>query len=134
MTTDDQHADDLERWVEWEPNHPYTVLNRSGIYRYRHHYRTPDGEARVVLFGGRAPAHPIDVQPLDATQVAESEMAMVRHAAQRGEVILDKKQSVTLLAWDVTRPKAKIVKASGAVLTVNKDRLEIPPPQGDQST
>jgi hypothetical protein len=87
----------------------------------------------VALYGGKAPAHRVDADVLDLTVVSDNELAMIRHASSRGEVTLDNTKIVTLLAWDVTRPKAKITMASGAILTVNKDRLQLPqegkPPQ-----
>lgn len=126
MPDDEPTISEPERWVDWEPNLPYVVDRRVGIYRYRYHYRDSLGQVRICLFGGKPPAHAIDASPEDLTPVPQSEMAMVRHASMRKEVILDKTQPVTLLAWDVLRSKAKVIKASGAVLTVSKDRLQLP--------
>lgn len=127
------HITHLETWTAFPRNTPFVVKGHLGIYRYRYHFQPEVGEARVALYGGKAPAHRVDADVLDLTVVSDTELAMIRHASSRGEVTLDNTKIVTLLAWDVTRPKAKITMASGAILTVNKDRLQLPqegkPPQ-----
>ena len=129
--TDSERITHLRTWTEYSRNSPFVVSGHQGVYRYRYHYQPTDGQARVVLYGGKPPAHRIDVDVLDLAQVSEADMAMIKHASQRGKVLLDTTKTVTLLAWDVTRPKAKIVMASGAVLTVTKDRLQLP--QGEET-
>jgi|APGre2960657404_1045060.scaffolds.fasta_scaffold156150_1 hypothetical protein len=121
----------LRTWTESPRNTPFVVSGHQGVFRYRYHYQPVDGQARVVLYGGKPPAHRIDVDVLDLAEVSEADMAMIKHASKRGKVLLDTTKTVTLLAWDVTRPKAKIVMASGAVLTVIKDRLRLP--QGEET-
>lgn len=123
---DNTHITHLETWTAFPRNTPFVVKGHLGIYRYRYHFQPEVGEARVALYGGKAPAHRIDADVSELTVVSDDELAMIRHASSRGEVTLDKFKTVTLLAWDVTRPKAKIVMASGAVLTVDKDRLQLP--------
>jgi hypothetical protein len=128
--TDSDRITHLNTWTSFPRNAPFVVKGHQGVFRYRYHFQTEDGQTRVALYGGKPPAHRIDSDVLDLTAVTEVEMEMIRHASRRGEVTLDNKKTVSLLAWDVTRPKAKIVMASGAVLTVSKDRLQLP--QGEQ--
>lgn len=117
-------------WLEHQVNEPFAVVGKAGIYRYRYSIQDASGETTVVLFGGRRPAHTLEARPDSLRPVAPQDMEMVRIASQRGQLLLDTTITVTLLAWDVNRPKAKVIKASGAVLTVCKDRLQLP--QGDQ--
>ena len=112
-------------WMEFQLNDPFMVVDRTGIYRYRYTFVNDSGQTRIVVFGGRRPSHLLEIATDELQSIPPSDMEMVRLASQRGQVSLDSYIKVTLLAWDVNRSKAKIIKASGAVLTVNKDRLQL---------
>jgi hypothetical protein len=116
----------IATWTEFPRNSPFIVKGELGVFRYRYHFRLTDQSVRVALYGGKPPAHRIDADVLDLIAVSDFEMQMIKRASARKEVTLDNIKTVTLFAWDVTRPKAKVITATGAVLTVLKDRLGLP--------
>lgn len=121
-----EHQAHIATWTEFPRNTPFIVNGHIGVFRYRYHFRLTDQSVRVALYGGKPPAHRIDTEVLDLIAVSDFEMQMIKRASAREVVILDKTKTVTLFAWDVTRPKAKVITATGAVLTVLKNRLGIP--------
>lgn len=121
-----EHQQHIETWTEFPRNAPFIVKGQFGVFRYRYHCRLRDKSVRVVLFGGKPPAQRVAVDASELVAVSDYEMQMIKHASERKVVILDNTKEVTLFAWDVTRPKVKIITATGAVLTVLKDRLALP--------
>jgi hypothetical protein len=116
----------IETWTEFPRNTPFVVNGQLGVFRYRYHFRLKDKSVRVALFGGKPPAQRVAVDASELVAVSDYEMQMIKHASERKVVLLDQTKEVTLFAWDVNRPKVKIITATGAVLTVLKERLALP--------